>query len=200
MTLLTLNSALASQLAELYNEMEGRYQLVADNLHFSCTGCPDNCCDSYFLHHTYVEWAYLWQGFSSLPPAKQNTILARAASYVKQSEMMLLRGERPNIMCPLNDQGLCMLYNHRYMICRLHGVPAQLSLPDGRNFNFPGCFRCQEIVENLPAEKNPAPLQRSDLFKRLADIELTCIGRGRHEVPKVKMTIAHMLLKGPPQL
>ena len=200
MPLLNVSQALANQLAELYKEMESRYQVVADELHFSCTGCPDNCCDSYFQHHTYLEWAYMWQGFSSLPTEKQNKIMARATSYVKQSEAMQLNGQRPNGMCPLNEQGRCTLYSHRYMICRLHGVPAKLTLPDGRNFNFPGCFRCQEIAERLPAEKKSASLERSDLLKRLADLEIKFIGRGRHEAPKVKMTIAQMLLKGQPQL
>ena len=63
-----------------------------------------------------------------------------------ESEKMLSQGERPIVMCPLNDDGLCSLYKHRMMICRLHGVPSSMTRPDGQKMEFPGCFRCQEIV------------------------------------------------------
>ncbi|PKN45763.1 MAG: hypothetical protein CVU58_08235, partial [Deltaproteobacteria bacterium HGW-Deltaproteobacteria-16] len=52
-----LQPELAAKIANLYSRMEQAYDLVARQLDFTCDGCPDNCCDSYFLHHTHVEWA-----------------------------------------------------------------------------------------------------------------------------------------------
>jgi hypothetical protein len=192
---------LAGQLAELYAEMEKRYNSVAAELGFSCVGCPDNCCDSYFQHHTYIEWAYLWTGLHSLPAAELDEIMVRSTAYIKQSEAMLRSGALPTVMCPLNREGLCSLYAHRLMICRLHGVPATLSRPDGRVLEFPGCFRCQELVALKKEDCQALPsLERIDLFNRLAELEMRLLDRRRGAVPKVKMTIAQMVLSGPPRL
>jgi len=198
---ITLPADLTVQLAELYAEMENRYAEVAADMRFSCAGCPDNCCDSYFQHHTYIEWAYLWTGLKCLPAAELDEIMARAASYIKQSALMLSRGKLPDIMCPLNRDGLCRLYSHRLMICRLHGVPATLTRPDGRILHFPGCFRCQELVKQKKGAGNNLPsLERVDLYKRLAELEMSLLGGRRQAVPKVKLTLAHLLIQGPPQL
>ena len=196
-----LPADLVGQLAQLYDEMENRYNAVAAELDFSCAGCTDNCCDSYFQHHTYIEWAYLWTGLRSLPGNDLDEIEARAASYLKHSEAMLHRGTLPAVMCPLNREGRCSLYAHRLMICRLHGVPATLSRPDGRVLEFPGCFRCQELVALKRANGQNLPsLERIDLYKRLAELEINLLGSSRRAAPKVKMTIAQMVLLGPPRL
>lgn len=194
-----LPAELAGQLAELYAEMERRYAVAAADLDFSCIGCPDNCCDSYFQHHTYIEWAYLWTGLRSLPAGELDEIMNRAASYIKHGEAMLRRGALPDLMCPLNREGLCSLYSHRLMICRLHGVPATLSRPDGRVLHFPGCFRCQELVARKQKKCQDLPaLERFDLYKRLAELEISLLDSGSRALPKVKMTIAQMLLYEPP--
>ena len=187
------------ELAELYAEMEDRYAKVAADLQFSCTGCPDNCCDSYFQHHTYIEWAYLWKGLKELADKELEEITAKAASYIKQSEAKLSRGELPDSMCPLNRDGLCTVYSHRLMICRLHGVPATLTRPDGKVLSFPGCFRCQELVEQKKGTGNKLPsMERIELYKSLAELEMRLLSGQLQALPKVKMTIAHMIIKGPP--
>ena len=198
---ITLSDDITKELAELYAEMENRYAKVAAELQFSCTGCPDNCCDSYFQHHTYIEWAYLWKGLKELSVEELEEITAKAALYIKQSEVMLSRGELPDTMCPLNRDGLCRLYSHRLMICRMHGVPALLTRPDGKVLSFPGCFRCQELVELKKGfDDNLPSMERVELFKRLAELEMRLLGGRRQAMPKVKMTIARMLIQGPPQL
>ena len=59
---IVLTPEFAQQVADLYHDMESAYDRTAKSLDFSCSGCPDNCCDSFFLHHTNTEWAYLWHG------------------------------------------------------------------------------------------------------------------------------------------
>ena len=194
---LVLTPEFAGQIADLYRDMESAYDRTAKDLDFSCTGCPDNCCDSFFLHHTYTEWAYLWYGLKELDDNLLKTITKKASDCVIESEASLAKEERPIIMCPLNLEGLCSLYSYRMMICRLHGVPATFTRPDGQQIHSPGCFRYQE---NISTENSPEPLDRTQFFQRLVNLELELLGNKRRSAPKVKLTIAQMIVKGPPTL
>ena len=62
-----LSPSLSKKIYNLYRRMEEAYDKVAGELNFSCAGCPDNCCDSFFLHHTYIEWGYRWEGLLKVP-------------------------------------------------------------------------------------------------------------------------------------
>lgn len=199
--LLNLTPGLTEELGILYEDMEKAYDAVAEVLGHGCDGCPDNCCDSYFLHHTYIEWAYLWVGVAALPGRDREALLSRAKAYELEAQKLIGRGERPRIMCPVNQDGRCSLYKHRLMVCRTHGVPASMTRPDGRQLRFPGCFRCQDLVEGQGLAENEIPLmERTDLLKRLVLLEHEFLAGKRHLVPKVKRTIASMLISGPPDL
>jgi len=191
---------LSRKLAEIYTAMVAGYDQVASEIGLSCQGCPDNCCDSYFLHHTYSEWTYLRQGLRELPEDERQAITRRAEQYVQESRELLARRERPQIKCPLlNDEGLCGLYNHRLLVCRMHGIPATMTRPDGRSMLFPGCFRCQEIVnEKYQQEQNAPAMDRTPLFREMAALESSLLGDKRHLFPRVKLTIAEMIVQGPP--
>ena len=149
MTKSILKPEISSKIADLYRRMEENYDLVAKELNFTCEGCPDNCCDSYFQHHTIIEWAYLWEGLNELSEEELSEIKRRAEQYIERSQKSLMRGERPAEMCPLNRDGLCTLYLHRLMICRMHGVPSVFKKPDGNIMRFPGCF--QKFLKPWPA-------------------------------------------------
>ncbi len=192
-----LSFELKRRIAELYSRMENAYDAVARQLNFTCEGCPDNCCDSFFQHHTYIEWAYLWEGLYTLPEAQRETYIERAKNCVIESEAMLGRGERPALMCPVNDEGLCALYSYRLMICRMHGVPSAFMRPDGRKIEFPGCFRCQDLVEG---KENIPVVDRTELYRDLAMLEAEFLGHRRHVLPRVKLTLAQMLVQGPPRI
>ncbi len=197
---LFLPPELSCEMKEIYASMVTAYDLVADAIALTCDGCPDNCCDSFFLHYTYAEWAYLWEGIRKLEDERLDRIMRRARDYVEQSRAMILRGERPQIMCPLNEEGRCGLYAHRLMICRTHGVPAILTRPDGQLLRFPGCFRCQEIVrQTYPIETDAPAMDRTVLYQRLAQLESRFLGDRRGLLPKIKLTIAEMIVNGPPR-
>jgi hypothetical protein len=197
---LFLPPALSCEIGEIYNSMAAAYDTVARDIPLTCEGCPDNCCDSYFLHHTYSEWAYLWEGIRRLDDARLDRIIQRARDYVTKSRALIARGERPQLMCPLNESGLCGLYSHRLMICRTHGVPATLTRPDGQHLRFPGCFRCQETVAATRAVETDAPaMDRTILYQRLAQLETRFLGDRRGQLPKIKLTIAEMIVAGPPK-
>jgi hypothetical protein len=192
---------LLQRMNRIYQEMETEYNRVAALLDFSCEGCPDNCCDSYFQHHTYAEWGYLWLGFRQLPTEEQQEILRRAKAYQGDCENAHARDERPQVMCPLNQNGRCVLYPYRLMVCRTHGVPATMTRPDGRRLNFPGCFRCQEMVEGRFQEKTEVPhMKRTPLFRQFAMLENDLLEGRRHLYPKINLTISQMLLQGPPSI
>ena len=197
---LFLPPELSCEISEIYASMVTAYNEVAQEIGLSCDGCPDNCCDSFFLHYTYCEWAYLWEGIRALGDEQLDRIMQRAQDYVQQSRVLISRGERPQIMCPLNEGGRCGLYAHRMMICRTHGVPASLTRPDGQLLRFPGCFRCQEIVGGRYAAETDAPaMERTILYQRLAQLESRFLGDKRGVFPKIKMTIAEMIVSGPPK-
>lgn len=191
-----MSDELFHRLRQLYADMEQEYDRIARQIQLTCSDCPDNCCTSYFQHHTHVEWAYLWDGLLALPNQEREEIRARAKGYVCAAKEKIARQNVPDAMCPLNVEGLCSLYAHRLMICRLHGVPNQFSLPDGRTRTFPGCFRCQTILR----EREASPmLDRTDFYRRLAALEMNYL-RGLPDRPaKVRLTLAAMILQQPPK-
>ncbi|MFT5699437.1 MAG: Fe-S-cluster containining protein [Desulforhopalus sp.] len=197
---LTLCPEDKKELEDIYAQLQQEYERVAAELQFSCTGCPDNCCDSYFLHHTYAEWAYLWEGVRGLDKNEQDALIERATLYLTACEQAEQQGERPQVMCPVNNEGRCQLYKHRLLVCRTHGVPAKMTRPDGQSMQFPGCFRCQEIVEEKGAESVLTPVERTPFLRRLAILENQLLHMKRHLHPKARLTIAEMLVKGPPEV
>ena len=201
MSELTLPDHLAERIAALYARLDEAYDKVAGALKFGCAGCPDNCCDSYFLHHTYAEWAYLWRGLRQMDEATLARVRTWAAEYAEACRVAEGEGERPQVMCPLNSEGLCILYAHRLLVCRTHGVPARLRRPDGRQLEFPGCFRCQDLVAEREKSGLKTPsVERTALLTELAGVEEELLGYRRQLYPKVRMTIADMILAGPPTI
>ncbi len=196
---LSLPAQLTAELAAIYQILQEEYERTAAQIPLTCSGCPDNCCDSWFYHHTYSEWAYLWQGLRLLEEQVLEQIVLRAKEYVQQSRDQLASGQRPQLLCPLNENGLCALYQHRLLVCRMHGVPALLTRPDGQSLRFPGCFRCQKIVQDTYSQEDAAPaMDRTKIFFRLAEVENQLLSGKRQLFPKVKKTIAEMIVQGPP--
>lgn len=197
-----LSPAMSRELADIYTAIELQYDQVAGTIGLTCSGCPSNCCDSYFLHYTYSEWAYLWEGIRALDDDTLETIIERSKDYVDESRAIIAHGERPQLMCPLlDDQGLCSLYSNRLMICRLHGIPAAMTRPDRQTLKFPGCFRCQEILLEKYEQETDVPfMDRTELLGKVAALESDLLGGKRHLFPKVKKTIAEMIVDGPPRV
>jgi len=194
-----LSPVLSRELADIYSAMELQYDAVAGTIGLTCSGCPDNCCDSYFQHYTYCEWSYLWEGLRALDEPILDEIVERSRQYVMECSKAIARGEQPRLMCPLNDNGRCSLYSHRLMICRLHGIPSAMTRPDGKTIKFPGCFRSQGIIKQKYRNENEIPfMDRTGLLGRVVALESELLGGRRHLFPKVRKTIAEMIAGGPP--
>jgi len=183
------------RLAAIYDTMATAYAKAAP-AGFTCEGCVQNCCTSYFQHHTYVEWLYLWEGLRELPEDTREAYLARARENVRLCQEARARGETPKVMCPVNDEGRCGLYKHRLMICRMYGVPNMLL---GRNglHRFPGCPVAMERIAGNPE----APMvDRTPLYRELARLEMDFMGSRKSQLPKVDLTLSEMIVAGPPQV
>jgi hypothetical protein len=76
----------------------------------------------------------------------------------------------------------------------MHGVSNSFVRPDGKSISFPGC--CQELGSDL--EEVPV-LERTRFYQELASLEIAFAGSKSKGLPKVNLTLAEMLVKGPPQ-
>ncbi len=191
-----------ARLGNLYERMSSAYGETAAKAGLSCEGCQQNCCYSYFQHHTYIEWSYLWRGMNELPQERRDSYLQRAHEAVRQYQHSLSMGLPPSVMCPLNDDGLCGVYKHRLMICRMHGTRNMLLRPDGQRQLFRGCYRFCGLTDGQPDEEVPT-LDRTLFYRRLAELEMEhCAGKGTAQgraAPRVSLTLAEMLVYGPPK-
>ncbi|MBU1228589.1 MAG: hypothetical protein KKA55_07680 [Proteobacteria bacterium] len=194
-------AAALRKLAELYRRMDAAYAKSAAILELSCSGCADSCCETVFRHHTYVEWAGLWAGLTALPGPQLDAVREAAGDWVRRHQNPVLPGVRPRVPCPLceeSPEGLrCGLYHMRPMVCRLHGVPNVLLRPGRGTAAFPGCDRAQALGKTC----EPALLDRTPLLTELARLEMDLVGRERMgKLPRVDLTIAEMILLGPPKI
>ena len=186
-----------SRLADLYARMETAYNDAARLAGLSCAGCAQNCCTSFFQHHTHIEWAYLWRGLNDLPAPRRETIIERANGYVSEANAALAAGVMPSAMCPLNEDGLCVLYPHRLMICRMHGTRNVFTMPGGGVQTFPGCYRFVELHKD--ADASAPSLDRTPFYRELAALEMEFCRRASGPLPRVDMTLAEMIVLGPPK-
>lgn len=194
-------TAALRRLADLYRRMDEAYAKSSAILGLSCSGCADSCCETMFRHHTYAEWTGLWAGLSALPAPRLAEVREAAGDWVRRHQNPPLPGVRPRVPCPLSEEspeGLrCGLYEARPMVCRLHGVPNVLIRPGGGTSAFPGCDRAQALGKTC----EPALLDRTPLLTELARLEMDLVGRERMgKLPRVDLTIAEMVLLGPPKI
>jgi len=110
--------------------------------HIRCASGCSGCCRGLF-DITLLDAALLDQGFSLLPYHSREDILRKAHARLLQlreiwpdltppfilnhrpeaewTELMPEGDETPCVL--LDDDGRCLVYNHRPMTCRLHGLP-----------------------------------------------------------------------------
>jgi Fe-S-cluster containining protein len=176
----TRQSPFLERLEALYARMDRRYSEVADQYGFHCRGCEDSCCRTTFYHHTMVEYLYLRAGVRRMSKESQARIL-----HLSRDVLANLDAGR---FCPLNEEGLCLLYAYRPMICRLHGIAHELRRPDGTVHRGPGC----SVFDAAARGKSQIAFERTEFYWELSTLEREA--RKTFDVSqKIKMTISHML-------
>ncbi len=192
-----VQSDFLNRLQPVYAQMDRKYRQVADFYQFHCTGCDDNCCKTHFHHHTVIEYLYLRSGYNTLPADKRKRIRADADEVCRKRRVADAQMLNTRIMCPLNFDSLCVLYAHRPMICRLHGLPHELCKPGAKAIQSPGCDaffkQCQGKSLLYNQVDNLAKFDRTPFYRQIALLEQEL--RKTVEFKwKIKMTVSEMIV------
>ena len=177
------------RLAEVFTSMDAAYDQTAVRHGFVCRGCEDNCCRTRFYHHTLLEAMAIYSGYSRMRPQERQRVLARAVENCRQHAQADDAQTRAKPWCPLNEEGRCLVYDLRPMICRLHGIPHGLRLPGGKTVQGPGC---DDFMSRHAADMH-APLDRTPLYTEMSGLERKLRTDLKIHV-KFKQTIAEMIL------
>lgn len=182
----------SAQIEQLFARMDQAYRQAADAAGFECRGCEQNCCRTLFYHHTLAEYLYLKTGLARMPDAVQDGIVRRAAAALERVHPTDEGGRPSAPMCPLNEQGRCILYAHRPMICRLHGLPHLLRRPDGKAQTGPGC---DDFYRQCGAAPHKS-LDRTPHYAAMAQLEKG-LRRQLGFDGRIRLTIAQMVMGEP---
>ena len=177
------------RLKSIFAGMDREYSRAAEHYVFDCTDCTDICCQTRFYHHTYIEYLLIQEGMKTLDPDVQSEVASRAGKVVRQAAELDKAGKPVRLMCPLNFEALCILYPHRPMICRLHGIPHEFRNGAGQRVQGPGCEtfdqRCSSMqyfrFDRTPFYREMAALEKE--FRQTSGINA-----------KIRMTIAEIIL------
>ncbi len=182
------------ELSLLNERMDSEYSRVAEFYGFTCNGCGENCCETLFYHHTWVEVFYLRSAFEAMEPRMREFVYHEAESYLSilDSFEASRKKNSPTApfrrMCPLNINQKCILYRFRPMICRLHGIPHEVAIPGRPRIFGRGCAEFQRQAQDMPYrvfDRTPFYMDLSrieDGFRREFDINVKC-----------NLTVAHIL-------
>jgi len=185
---MNIDKALA-ELSRLYADMDAAYAKRAGAIGLTCQGCTDTCCRTHFHHHTVLERVHLEAGLGGLAGDLRADLIERARTYQAEVRRAQADGRVVRAACPLLKDDRCVLYDHRPMICRLHGVPWVLHQGRLAGRVQPGCDRAMQRLANAPP---PPPLDRTVFYAKLAELERVARRLTAQKNP-VKFTVAELI-------
>lgn len=175
------------RLQTVYRSMDSRYEQVAGSYGFVCRGCEDNCCRTRFHHYTLAEYLYLRRGYVLLDESTRRAIGYRANTVQASQSVTVNDGNSLRQLCPLNTNDLCLLYEYRPMICRLHGIPYELRKPGQTVMQGSGCLTFTE----QHAEDEYIRFDRTPLYATMAELE-NALRQALGFTARLKMSVADM--------
>jgi Fe-S-cluster containining protein len=170
----------------IYQAMDSAWNEAACKYGFKCNGCEDNCCKSLFFHHTHLEKDYFIEGYLSLSEELKAIISSRSDEYVTAT-FSQDTGTGKKLFCPVNQDGRCLVYDHRPMICRLHGLPHEIHKPGNLVVKGPGCEAGG--FEN----RSYHTFDRTPFYQQLAQAEFEYRTENKR-FDRINETIAQMIL------
>lgn len=168
---------------DTYRQLVGRvdqfWMTVSDLFpeHIVCSKGCDACCTH--IGVSTVEAMALASAVAALPEPEAQSVRDRARR--------MLDGED----CPLLDDGSCLLYAARPIICRTQGLPLLVAEEAGKRVDF-----CPENFKGLESLPGDAILDLETLNQALAAINLLCLQELKDagvQLPE-RMSIADALL------
>lgn len=124
-----------------------------------CHGGCSACCEIGEYPFSWIEMGYLMEEFAGLPDEIKLKIKENILTLKNQKENF--KGERFEYRCPFLIDGLCSVYSHRGLTCRVHGLAylkkdGTVNVPycanNGLNYSSvfkDGIFLAEPIKENL---------------------------------------------------
>jgi Fe-S-cluster containining protein len=179
--------AYLNKLEIIYAAMDRSYNKAADAYGFRCTGCKDSCCLTLFHHHTVLEFLYLAKGLKNL--SEKSLAIIRQKAQQSRRRIFEAPALPIRVMCPLNQEGRCVLYPYRPMICRLHGIPHELQKPGQKIAHGSGCHTFSEHYQNEPYQS----FDRTPHYRQVAQLE-KALRQETGLYQRLKMTVADMVL------
>ncbi len=179
---------LLNKMAAVYAYMDREYETAAAHYGFHCDGCQENCCRTRFHHHTVIEYLYLMAGVERLAEPHRTVAIQSARQVLQATEKALRENQPVREMCPLNENGLCLVYPWRPMICRLHGLPHELRGAHGKVLRGVGCAQ----FDLQTSGATDYHFDRTPIYQKMAMLEKE-VRQVTGITQKIKMTIAEML-------
>ena len=174
------------ELLHNYRDLLARVDLICREVetefgaHLACRAGCDGCCRHITLFP--VEAAALATALDDLPGEEADRIRARA------------RNASPDGACPLLENGLCLLYAARPIICRTHGLPLLTMHGGERTVDFcPLNFRG---ISSLPG-KAVIDLDRLNTTLAAINALFTAQSFNNAAPEKERITIAEALTRLP---
>lgn len=174
MDLLQNYRALVAKVDSFCHSVENTYAQ-----HISCNAGCDSCCRHLSLFP--VEAHALAEAAAELPPAE--------AERLRQQ----VEAASPD-RCPLLMAGLCLLYAHRPLICRTHGLP--LLIKEGEATRVDCCPLNFTGLETLPGG---AVLNLENVNAALVAINAVFVAAWGEKTPSERITIAEAILSAVPK-
>jgi len=137
---------LISEVDQLCYEIRQRY-----GKYITCKkGCPGNCCQRHITVFP-IEAASFACALQMLPQELVDQIRCKARKATSFGP------------CPLLEDGACLIYVARAIICRTHGYPILSKYKGHRSVGF-----CHKNFKNLPSISTEWMIDLASLNKRLA--------------------------------
>ena len=121
--------------------------------HITCKkGCAGNCCQSHISVFPIEAISFI-EGLQNLPLEMVRHIRHKA------------RSSNSFGPCPLLEEGACLMYDSRAIICRTHGLPISTEYSGHRAIGF-----CQHNFKNMPTIPEDAVIELEPLNESLTAI------------------------------